>query len=239
MAVDDRRRGRAPSLQVSAWRGQRHVAVLTPAPDRPAPDAAAVRATLDDLRARGTQEVVTGALHTREVPAFLAAGFGVQERLHLLRHDLGRIPEPGPHRLRRPRRTDRRSLVAVDNLAFDDFWALDEPGLQEAAAATPAARVRVLGAPGSVIAYAITGRAGGRGYLQRLAVHPQHQRTGAGTSLVADALGWLRRRGATEALVNTQEANTAALALYRHLGFVPEPEGLTVLRLRLGGPEGR
>jgi hypothetical protein len=34
-------------------------------------------------------------------------------------------------------------------------------------------------------------------------------------------------------LVNTQEINTRALALYRHLGFVPEPSGLAVLRLDL------
>ena len=85
-----------------------------------------------------------------------------------------------------------------------------------------------------VTGYAITGRAGALGYLQRLAVHPDHQREGVGTALVADALWWARRRGAIAMLVNTQESNATALTLYERLGFHAEPEGLAVLERRLG-----
>jgi ribosomal protein S18 acetylase RimI-like enzyme len=98
-------------------------------------------------------------------------------------------------------------------------------------AATPSARMRVASRAGgeAVVGYAITGRAGSRGYLQRLAVAPDGQRSGIGTALVADGLRWLRRWGAREVLVNTQEDNHAALALYAALGFTREPTGLAVL----------
>ena len=48
-----------------------------------------------------------------------------------------------------------------------------------------------------VVAYAITGRAGDIGYLQRLAVDPDHHHRGIGSALVLDSLGWARRRART------------------------------------------
>ena len=64
---------------------------------------------------------------------------------------------------------------------------------------------------------------------------PARQRGGIGTALVIDALHWAQRRGATSMLVNTQETNSGALALYEHLGFVREADGLDVLELPLPG----
>ena len=81
-----------------------------------------------------------------------------------------------------------------------------------------------------IVGYAITGRAGPRGYLQRLAVDPLLQRRGIGAALVRDGLRWLRRWGAREVLVNTQVDNRAALALYEALGFRLQADGLAVLR---------
>ena len=71
--------------------------------------------------------------------------------------------------------------------------------------------------------------------VQRLAVHPDHQGTGLGRDLVVDCLRWVRRRGGTKALVNTQEANERALALYTAMGFKPEKHGLAVLECDLTG----
>ena len=70
-------------------------------------------------------------------------------------------------------------------------------------------------------------------YLQRLAVRPDRQRAGLGTDLVLDALHWSQRHGSQSTLVNTQEHNHAALALYERLGFVRQPDGLDVLELVL------
>ena len=44
-----------------------------------------------------------------------------------------------------------------------------------------------------------------------------------------DALRWATRRGARTMLVNTQEQNHPAVALYERLGFLLEPDGLDVL----------
>jgi ribosomal protein S18 acetylase RimI-like enzyme len=167
---------------------------------------------------------------------FLTAGFEPRERLHLLAHDLTPPPEPIRAPIRRARRGDRQAVLDVDGRAFPQFWQLDEQGLVEALAATPASRFRVAADPG-VVGYAICGRAGRRGYLQRLAVHPQHQASGLGRALVVDALRWMRRRGADRAVVNTQESNTRALELYERMGFRRLAAGLAVLETTLdGGP---
>ncbi len=81
--------------------------------------------------------------------------------------------------------------------------------------------------------YGLVGRAGQRGYVQRLAVHPDAQGRGLGRALVVDGLWWLRRWRVREALVNTQEGNSRAVTLYERLGFRHRPGGLAVLQADL------
>lgn len=241
MAIDDRRRLRSGSLRVSTWRGDRATAVLSPAPERATPTTGAVAVELDHLLRSGVERVVTGALHRHELAPFLDNGFVEQERLHLLRHDLVALPEPGaPVAPRRGRRRDRRPALALDARAFDDFWTLDASGLDDAIRATPTSRFRVVVVERTVAGYAVTGISGRRGYLQRLAVDPAHHGRGLGRTLIADSLRWLRRSGADHALVNTQVTNERAFDLYRGCGFLPEPDWLTVLtRSLVDDPTGR
>ena len=228
-------------LRVGPWRGDPETAYLNPVPGSPLPSAEFIRRCLRTLVRQGYARVVTGALSPSEQSAFRAVGFTVSEHLHLLSHDLRRIPDvDAPDGLlRRCSRRDRESILDLDRLAFDPFWRLDDAGLDEAVGATPHTRFRVAvdhQAHDLVIGYAITGRAGRRGYLQRLAVHPDLQRNGLGTSLVADALRWLRRWRADRAMVNTQLANDAALSLYERVGFRRESSGLSVLARELDAP---
>jgi ribosomal protein S18 acetylase RimI-like enzyme len=216
------------------WRGDRHVAYLSPLADGPVPSAAFVRRCLEQLAARGYRSVVTGALSPAESSGFLAAGFEISERLHLLAHDLLRIPDIRIEtRVRRAGRADHAAVLQVDHRAFPAFWRLDPGGLVDAIGATPQARFRVID-DGVVVAYAITGRAGRRGYVQRLAVDPDHGGSGLGSSLVVDGLRWLKRWRVDQVVVNTQLDNGRALALYERLGFRRQPLGLSVLSAGLG-----
>lgn len=235
----DHEPGRGPwGLLVSHWHGDARTVVLNPRIDRPPPAAADVAAELRRLAGIGVERVLTGALHAHELDPFLANGFVPHEHLVLLQHDLTAVPRPGEAvRLRRAWRRDQPAVLDLDNRAFDRFWALDRAGLDDAVAATPVSRFRVaVERRGPVLGYAVTGRSGDRGYLQRLAVDPAHQRHGIGTALVADALAWLARAGARSAVVNTQDENSAALELYERCGFTVEPSGLTVLSWTVTGP---
>ncbi|MDP8987294.1 MAG: GNAT family N-acetyltransferase, partial [Actinomycetota bacterium] len=208
------------------------VACLAPVADTPGPTPAMVEHCCDMLVRQGFGEVVTAALSVHEQRGFLLAGFDVREELHLLSRDLDALPKAPHAPLRRGRRRDRRPTIEIDALAFPPFWRLDEAGLVDALAATRSTRFRVAG-HGPVLGYAVSGRAGARGYLQRLAVHPGAQGRGLGRALVLDGLRWMRRGGAVRAMVNTQLDNDRALQLYQSLGFQIEPTGLAVLVRRL------
>jgi len=220
------------------WRGDGRIAYLAPLAPAGAPSVDFLNRCLDSLAARGFEEVVTSALAPAEQSGFRALGFEVYERLHLLSHDLKdlpRMPEVAVP-LRRGKTSDWPAVLDVDAGSFAPFWRLDDEGLREAIEATPVSRFRVASPRrgGSVVAYAVTGLSGTQGYLQRLAVHPAHRRSGLGQALAIDGLRWLRRKGIAEAVVNTQLGNDPALQLYLSLGFREEPIQLAVLHRRVG-----
>ena len=219
-------------MRLGPWRDSEQIAYLTPVPDAPPPSSTLISRCIDRARKEGFSEVVTGALAAREQPAFLACGFELAERLHLLSHDL--VDLAGPPEiasvLRRASSDDIPAVLRLDATAFDDFWRLDRAGLGEALRATPHTWFRVADHGEGAVAYAVSGVAGPRGYLQRLAVDPTHHGTGLGRALTLDGLRWMRGQGAASALVNTQERNQGAFDLYRSVGFVAEAKGLAVLR---------
>jgi ribosomal protein S18 acetylase RimI-like enzyme len=182
-----------------------------------------------DLEGRGVERAVTPALNPYEAEPFFQAGFELHEELHLLARSIDTRPPEPTHRLRGGRPWHRRRVLDIDARAFDQFWQFDKFSLKEARRATPTNRFVVAVEAEGIAGYAVTGRAGGRGYLQRLAVDPSFQGRGIGTSLVHDSLHWLHRKRVGMALVNTQERNQRALMLYERLGFIRQREGLLVL----------
>jgi ribosomal protein S18 acetylase RimI-like enzyme len=221
------------------WRGDERVAFLAPVPTAPLPSAEFLRRCLGTLAERGFTRVITSALSPLEQTGFLAAGFAVEEHLRLLGIDLS-VPLPdvpaGLPMVRGGRRR-RDGVLAVDNAAFSPFWRFDAQSLHDAIEATPSTRYRVALAPSAdparadpeVAGYVICGRAGSRGFVQRLAVDPTLRRSGTGTRLLLDGMHWMRGHGVRRAVVNTQTDNARALSLYRGLGFTDEPTGLSVL----------
>ena len=197
------------SLRVAPWPADGRTAQLTMAPGVVAPTRDTLRAALLEAAAAGYASAVTAALGSAERTPFTEAGFQPLAWLHLLERDL--VDLPGPPQL-------------------------GTAGIAEARHATPSNRVRVAVAPsGAISGYAVSGRSGGRGFLQRLAVDPGVQGRGLGTALALDGMRWMQSRGATTVLVNTQVDNDRALALYRRLGFRLLDEQLAVLGRDLGG----
>jgi ribosomal protein S18 acetylase RimI-like enzyme len=217
--------------RTAPWRGAGDVALINPTPEAPFLSVDFVRHCLGTLSRQGFRKVITGALSPLEQAGFLAAGFGVEATLTLLGRDLqiDLPPVPSGPRLIRVVRSRRAEVLEVDHAAFSEFWRFDGLGLSEALAATPSVRFRAARMNGRIVGYAICGRSGRRGFVQRLAVHPDAQGTGTGRRLLLDGLHWMRRKGVARAVVNTQSSNEAALRLYNSVGFREEPIGLSVL----------
>ena len=193
--------------------------------------ASAVDACVERARRDGYSGIVTSALGPSEQAPFEARGFTPRDHLHLLACTIRREPAAPGVAVRRVRRRERDIVLALDDVAFSPGWRLGRAGLRDALGATPFRQFRATGGRDTVTGYAVTGFDGRHGYLQRLATHPERQRQGIGRALVADALVYAWRRGATRVFVNTQLDNRGALALYTSCGFDPMPGGLAVLEL--------
>lgn len=216
--------------RLGPWRGGDHIAHLVVAPDV-ALSEAAILDCIERAKAAGYDELLTSAIGPAEGEPFTEACFTVRERLHLLTHVMTGEPRRPEVPVSRATRRDRPRVLALDDLAFAPFWRLGPLGLRDALDATPIRQFRATRSDTepAVTGYAITGRAGDQGYLQRIAVHPAMRRLGIGHALVADAMHWLWRQGVTRSYVNTQLENGAALALYESFGFHILPTGLAVM----------
>jgi ribosomal protein S18 acetylase RimI-like enzyme len=212
-------------------------ALILPGVDAETLSAALLRIVTDSVDEQiGSQVRMRSTALTEDGAAcFTASGFVVQRRLHLLVLDLSASRRPQTRkrpvgvRLRRVSLRRRAALLEVDHAAFDHDLRLDAEALSSALRATPVARLRCAVTTQSPVGYAIFGRAGQRGYLQRLAVHPHAQRVGIGRALLVDGLRWSSRRGIERIIVNTEYGNDPALHLYRSVGFVDAPLGLVIM----------
>ena len=180
--------------------------------------------------AAGYGQVVSPPLPGESQKLWKEAGFKPWLRLDLFSRDLhGRINPPGiPVGNGDP--SDWERAIAIDRLAFEPTWRLGAAGLAESREATPRSSFLVSRKESAIVGFAIVGVAGSVSYLQRVAVHPDHQGEGTGRSLVRASLRWGQKHGASSMLLNTQPENTAAARLYMSEGFVRLSYGLDVLK---------
>jgi len=221
-------------FRVGPWQGAADVAYLAVSNDPPRPTTEGLRNCLSQLSDKGYSSVVTAALHPSEAGAFDQLGFSELDRLLVLAHDLEDLNPPRRTlergiRVRQPLPGDRSKALEVDHRAFQPMWRLDRSSLRDAESATPTSRTRVAAHGTSVVGYAVTGRSGRQGFLQRLAAEPSHAGSGIGSALVIDSLKWATRHNVRRMLVNTQFDNHRARQLYLGLGFRETPTYLVVL----------
>lgn len=160
------------------------------------------------------------------------AGFETYIDLALMRKALDAGGDVPDHLVVDKLDADPYDLLAIDAVAFPEFWRFNLEGLEEAISATTrSTTLTILGGDGTPIAYAIVGFGSAIAYLQRVAVRPEWQSHGMGRSLVRVAIRKARASGAKVLLLNTQLDNNAAIRLYEAEGFVQLPEPLTLLHV--------
>ena len=124
---------------------------------------------------------------------------------------------PGMYlRLMQP--TDLEIVNLVDNLSFEPIWRLSAEDLRRAYDRSSYKTVVEL--DGEVIGYQMSALNGFNAHLARLAVHPAVQRRRVGYWLVQNVLQhFMGGHGTWGVTLNTQDNNSASLALYHHIGF--------------------
>ena len=75
---------------------------------------------------------------------------------------------------------------------------------------------------GRVVASCMAGYEGHRGWINYLAVHPQHQRQGFAKQLMLHVEELLRAAGCPKINLQVRATNTAVLAFYERIGFRPD-----------------
>ena len=181
------------------------------------------------VRGLGADTVISPPLMAGSQEPWRRAGFEPYESLRLLRKPIGpeestawaatRLADPAWPR-----------VVAIDAAAFGPIWKAELPALNEALRSASSSVLLGAAQEGELIGYVIVATSGGVGYLQRIAVHPDHQGRGVGRSLTRTAHNWARRRGAHHLILNTKPGNQAALALYQSEGYRVLPDRLELLR---------
>lgn len=220
-------------IRLQSWPNDDAVAHLVVVDQDTVPDRDELRSITTTASSAGVRSIRSGAVFPRAADALADAGFVTLDTLALLQLDLdraGRLPRVRTRRLWRRQHDD---AAAIDRAAFGDLWGNDAAGLLGIRRATPANRARRIDRDHRVAAFSITGVAARTAYLQRLAVHPAHQRHGLGRALVSDAITWAQRRRFATMMVNTGVENAPALALYDWFGFRLLRDQLTVAELQL------
>jgi len=75
---------------------------------------------------------------------------------------------------------------------------------------------------GRVIASAMAGYEGHRGWINYLAVDPEHQRKGYARQIMAEAERLLRLEGCPKINLQVRKTNNAAMNFYRRIGFAED-----------------
>jgi ribosomal protein S18 acetylase RimI-like enzyme len=76
---------------------------------------------------------------------------------------------------------------------------------------------------GAVVATALVGHDGHRGWVYYVAVDPLHQKKGFGRMIMNAAEDWLRKTGIEKIMLMVRPENTAVRAFYESIGYGEQP----------------
>ena len=101
----------------------------------------------------------------------------------------------------------------------------------ERALAGPSSTVLLAEDGSGILATAMVGHDGHRGWVYYVAVREDARGQGRGAAIMAAAEGWLRERGVPKVQLMVRDSNEAVLGFYGPLGY--EPNAVRVLSRRL------
>lgn len=102
--------------------------------------------------------------------------------------------------------------------------------------ASPNAELFVTEIGGAIVASAMTGHDGHRGWLYYVAVDPAHRGTSLARGIVRHAEAWLARLGVRKVQLMIREGNTAVQGFYERVGYAVEPR-TTMSRWLVDAPQ--
>jgi ribosomal protein S18 acetylase RimI-like enzyme len=223
--------------RVRPWSFEPNVAHLVLYNQTRLPTPSDILGWISELRLAGFDTVRTGAVGAQTGARFEHLGFEAIQSLVLLEHlHVNKLTSASTKSSGTTVKLSSDADVdasRVDVAAFGPGWCIDRVGVGDVRSATPRSRARAIRVDDVIVGYAISGRDGKNGYIQRLAVSPSHQHHGLGEALVRDSLRWMARWRVQRALVNTHIGNDAALALYHRLGFNDLSDRLHVYERRI------
>lgn len=73
-----------------------------------------------------------------------------------------------------------------------------------------------------IVGTVMAGYDGHRGWINYLAVHPEHRRKGIGRQLMSEAERRLRAAGCPKINLQVRSGNASVIAFYREAGFTPD-----------------
>jgi len=121
-------------------------------------------------------------------------------------------------KLRPVEKRDIPTLLAIEEVCFQDFWRYDALSFEDIAATHPYFVVAELN--GKVVGYQFNALEDEFGYLVRIAVHPSANGQGVGVRLMSEAIAFFQQAHVLRIMLNTQDDNLRAHRLYEWFGFV-------------------
>lgn len=79
---------------------------------------------------------------------------------------------------------------------------------------------------GAIVATALVGHDGHRGWVYYVAVDPAHQKKGFGRIIMDAAEDWLRKTGVEKLMLMVRPENTAVRAFYESIGYGEQPRAI-------------
>lgn len=124
---------------------------------------------------------------------------------------------------------DLPGVLAVEQACFATLWRRDAADFLDVAQSYP--YFVVAEDDSGILGYQFNAVDAVTGYLVRIAVHPRAWGTGVGTRLMAEAVHYFQQRRVWKIVLNTEEENHRAHALYEWFGFqLIEPRGFVLGR---------